>query len=501
VRRLSGVDAAFVYMETATNHLHVALVAVFDPATMPDGYTFGCIRDLVESRLPLVPPFRWRLREVPFRLQHPAWVEDADFDLDQHVHRVSLPAPGGDAELASLAAEVFSQPLDRRRPLWEMYVVEGLQGGMFAVITKVHHAAIDGVSGAEILGRLLDISVDAASPRGPDAPWQPEPSPSDLSLIVGAGRDFLGRLGSMAGAARRALETISQPNPEAAGGLRVPHAPRTGFNVSITPERRFATVDVSLDDVKAIKNAAQGTVNDVALALCAGALRGYLAFRGTLPASPLVALVPVSVRTAEESSTLGNRVSGMLISLPTHVADPRERLAQIVEATRAAKDHEEVIDVATLTQWADLLAPGLAAKAARALMSAAVVERFGPRFNVVVSNVRGPDFPMYLAGAKLVRLWPMGPVADGVALNMTVMSYLGCLRFGLVACRDTVPDLAELAESIQAEVAVLLATVATGGGQGIGTANVTGTADVAQLVEHHLAKVRVAGSNPVVRSR
>jgi diacylglycerol O-acyltransferase len=434
---------------------------VFDPSTMPDGYSFRRIRDLVESRLPLVPPFRWRLREVPFRLQHPVWVEDADFDLDHHLHRVSLPSPGGDAELAELAADVFGRPLDRRRPLWEMQVVEGLPSGMFAVITKVHHAAIDGVSGAEILARLLDISVDAAAPGGPDTPWQPESAPSDLALIAAAGRDFLGRLGSMAGAARSVLETVSQPpaaaDPEAAGRFQVLHAPRTSFNVSITPARRFATVDVSLDDVKRIKNAAEGTVNDVALALSAGALRGYL--RGRLPSSPLVALVPVSVRTAEETSTLGNRVSGMLISLPTHVADPRERLALIVEATRSAKGHEEVIDAATLTQWADLIAPGLAAKAARALMSAAVVERFGPRFNVVVSNVRGPDFPMYLAGAKLVRLWPMGPVADGAALNMTVMSYLGRLRFGLVACRETVPDLAELAESIEAEVAVLLSTV------------------------------------------
>jgi diacylglycerol O-acyltransferase len=305
---------------------------------------------------------------------------------------------------------------------------------------------------------LLDLSCDPPAAPGVDGAWQPEPAPSDLFLVAEAGRDLLGRLASAAAFMGRALSR-DPTAPDGAGPVGLPtlsHAPRTGFNVTITPERSFATADVSLDSVKTIGRAARGTVNDVALALCAGAVRRYLS--GKLPDVPLVALVPVSVRT--DTSALGNQVSAMLISLPTHLADPAERLGVIVEATQEAKGQDHVVDVATIAEWADLVAPGLAAKAARAMLSEAVVERFGPVFNVVVSNVRGPDFPMYLAGAKLVRLWPMGPVADGAALNLTAMSYLGRLRFGLVACRRAVPDLAELAESIESELAVLLALAA-----------------------------------------
>jgi WS/DGAT/MGAT family acyltransferase len=458
VQQLSAVDAAFVYLETATNHMHMALVAVFDPTTMVDGYSFARIRALVQARLSLVPPFRRRLREVPFRLGRPVWVDDPEFDLDDHLHRVALPAPGGDAELAELAADVFGRGLRRRHPLWEMQVVEGLQGGMFAVITKVHHAAIDGVSGTALLARLLDISAHPAATPRVDGAWQPEPQPSDLELVAVAARDLAGRIGPAVRSVGRVAEAWDQGRSSV---LTVPvsvfPAPRTAFNVSITPERRFASVEVSLDDIKTIKNLAGGTVNDVALALCAGGLRRYLSGKGTLPAEPMVALVPMSVRPDGESFSFGNQVSALLISMPTHLADPRRRLSAVVAATGVAKSQDPVIDVETLTQWADLLGPAVAAKAARALMSAAVVEHFGPLFNVVVSNVRGPDFPMYLAGARLVRLWPMGPVADGAALNLTAMSYLGRLHFGLVSCPEAVPDLAELAESIHAEVAVLLA--------------------------------------------
>ena len=453
MQRLSGVDAAFVYMETPTNHMHVGLIGVFDPAAMAGGYSFAKVRALVESRLSLVPPFRRRLREVPFRLQHPVWVEDQGFDLDYHLRRAALPAPGTDAELGEFAADVFGRSLDRRHPLWEMYVVEGLQGGLFAVVTKIHHAAIDGVSGAEVIARLLDVEAEPSAPAPDPVAWHPDPVPTDLQLVADAGREMISRIGPAVATARRAASAIGNGR---SGATEWRWAPKTGFNVAITPHRRFATADVSLDDVMVIKEGVGATVNDVVLALSAGALRQYLSQRGTLPEAPLTALVPVSVRTDANSSTLGNSVSGHLISLATDLSDPRLRLARIAEATAAAKAEVPAIDVATLTEWADLLAPGAAAKAARVLTGSSVVERFGPVFNVVVSNVRGADIPLYLAGAKLVRLWPMGPVADGVALNITVMSYLGRLRFGLVACRETVADLDGLAASIEAEVHVLL---------------------------------------------
>jgi diacylglycerol O-acyltransferase len=467
MQRLSGLDAAFVYLETPTNHMHVGLVGVFDPSTTPGGYSFAKVRARVESRLSLVPPFRRRLREVPFRLPHPVWIEDPAFDLDYHLRRRALPAPGGDGELAEFAADVFGRGLDRHRPLWEMYVVEGLQGGMFAVVTKIHHAAVDGVSGAEVVARLLDLQAEPVELPAAEETWRPEAIPTDLELLAQAGLDLMARIGPTLQAVRRAIEVVEQrridrPDEPArllpAAGLR--WAPKTDFNTAITPHRRFASAEVSLEDVRTIKARSGATVNDVALALSAGALRRYLSAKGTLPETPLVALVPVSVRAEQDASALGNKVSAMLISLPTDVGDPRQRLAGVAEATDAAKADDGAIDVETLTNWAEQLSSGPAARAARVLTSTSVVERFGAVFNVVVSNVRGSDIPLYLAGSKLVRLWPMGPVADGVALNITVMSYLGRLRFGLVACRETVPDLDELAGFIEAEVGQLLAAAA-----------------------------------------
>lgn len=460
MQRLSGVDAAFVYLETATNHMHVGFIGVFDPSTTPDGYSFGQVRALVESRLALVPPFRRRLLEVPFRLQHPVWIEDSAFDLDYHVRRAALPAPGGDAELAAFAADVFGLGLDRRRPLWEMYVVEGLEGGMFAVVTKIHHAAIDGVSGAEIVARLLDIEADPSAPASDPGAWHPDPVPTDLQLVADAGRELIGQIGP----AVRAVRSVAAMIGQGRSGVTVPTwAPKTPFNVSITPHRRFAMADVSLDDVRTIKDAVAArtgiTVNDVVLALAAGAVRRYLSERGALPEAPLTALVPVSIRTEANASGLGNSVSAVLISLATDLSDPMQRLARIAAATSAAKSGDQGIDVELLTRCADVIATGAAAMAARVLTGSVVAERFGPVFNLVVSNVRGAEIPLYLAGAKLDRLWPMGPVADGVALNITVMSYLDQLRFGLVACREAVADLDELAAFIEAEVPVLLRAV------------------------------------------
>ena len=471
MQRLSGLDAAFVYLETATNHMHVGLVGVFDPSTTPGGYSFAKVRARVESRLSLVPPFRRRLREVPFRLPHPVWIEDPAFDLDYHLRRRALPAPGGDGELAEFAADVFGRGLDRRRPLWEMYVVEGLQDGLFGVVTKIHHAAIDGVSGAEVVARLLDLQAEPVDLPAAEETWHPEAIPTDLELLAEAGLDLMARIVPTLQAVRRAIEGVEQrridgqdePARLLPAGLR--WAPKTDFNQAITPHRRFASAEVSMEDVRTIRARSGATVNDVALALSAGALRRYLSAKGTLPETPLVALVPVSVRAGQDASTLGNKVSAMLISLPTDVGDPRRRLAGVAEATGAAKATggakavDGAVDVETLTKWAEQLSSGPAARAARVLTSTSVLDRFGPVFNVVVSNVRGSDIPLYLAGSKLVRLWPMGPVADGVALNITVMSYLGRLRFGLVACRETVPDLDDLAGFIEAEVGQLLAAV------------------------------------------
>jgi diacylglycerol O-acyltransferase len=460
VERLSGLDAMFLYLETPSAHLHVAAVFVLDPSSAPAGFGFEQVRGIVARRLPLAPPFRRRLLEVPLGLHHPVWVEDPHFDLDFHVRRASLPRPGGAQELAELVAHLVALPLDRRRPLWELYLVEGLEGDRYALVTKVHHAAIDGVSGAELTAALLDLAPDGAREEVAD-PWAPERLPTDVELFAQA-------LGSLARqplaavrAARRVVEAalhVSERNREA--GVEPPpapfSAPRTSLNQSITPHRRVAFSRASLAELKAVKRHFGCTVNDVVLAVCAGALRRYLLAGGELPDVPLVALVPVSVRTGDEKAGMGNRLSAMLVALPTEVEDPVARLGAIAEGTRRAKEQERLIGAETLTDWTEFAFPALIGRAARLTSSMRVFDRVRPAFNVTISNVPGPRFSLYLAGARLEAVYPLGPIVDGVGLNMTVMSYRDDVFFGLLGCRDVVSRIGELPGAIEASLAELL---------------------------------------------
>ena len=456
MQRLSGLDATFLYLESNSNLMHVASTAVFDPSTVPDGYSFEGVKELVASRLHLLPPFRRRLVEIPFQLHHPLWVEDPDFDLDYHMRRAALPAPGGEQELAEFAADVLSRPLDRSRPLWEMYVIEGLENGLIATVTKTHHAAIDGVSGNELTVNLLDLQPEPAVIE-PDTEWKPDRIPTDLEL-VGYALNSLARqpvLGLKA--ARRTVEaavTLRRRNrrPEITPPPAPFAAPRTPINGAITARRKFAFTQIPLDDVKMIKNALGGTVNDVVLALCSGALRGYLADRDELPSESLVAMVPISVRTEDLKGAMGNQVSQMLVSLATSEEDPVERLHTISQGTEGAKEQEKAIGAETLMNWAEFAAPAVAARAARLYSNMKLADRHRPLFNVTISNVPGPNFPLYSAGARMVAMYPMGPIADGGGLNITVMSYMGTMFFGLVACADTVPDVWDIATGLESSL-------------------------------------------------
>ena len=454
MQRLTGLDATFLYMETPSIHMHVASTAVFDPSTVPGGYSFEKLVELVESRLHLLPPFRRRLKEVPFQLHHPLWIEDPDFDIENHVHRAALPAPGGAQELADFAADVFSRPLDRTRPLWQMYVVEGLEHGHIASITKTHHAAIDGVSGAELTVNLLDLQPEPAEVPPPETPWEPDRIPSDFELVAHALNSLVRQPLQAAKAVRRttlAAVNIRRRNrlPDTVPPPAPFSAPPTPFNVAIDGRRRFAFTEIPLDEAKMVKNALGGTVNDVVLALCAGALRNYLLGKGVLPEKGLVAMVPISVRTEDQQGAMGNRVSSMLTGLATDVEDPVERLHVISAGTRQAKEQDKAIGADTLTDWTEFAAPALAARAARLYSRTKVADRLRrPLFNVTISNVPGPPFPLYSAGSRMVALYPMGPIADGAALNITVMSYMGSMYFGLVAGRDAVPDVWDLAHGL-----------------------------------------------------
>jgi diacylglycerol O-acyltransferase len=462
MERLSGLDSTFLYMETPSLHMHVSMAAVFDPTTVPGGYSYDKVRDLVSERLARAPIFRRRVVEVPFRLDHPYWVEDPEFDIDYHMRRAALPAPGGMEELAEFVGDVCSRQLDRAKPLWEMYIVEGLEGGRIGVVTKIHHCTIDGVSGAELLGELFDLEPD---PPPRPVPEEPSPAgssmPSDLELLARAlaGRATrplrIGRLAWKTGKAFLEVRRVRQSSPGGHAALPLT-APRTSLNAAITPHRLVAFSSISLDDVKRVKNARGTTVNDVVLAVCTGALRRYLEDGDELPEDPLVATVPVSVQGATQRRS-ANKVSAMFVALPCSIDDPVKRLETIRESTKGAKEEHKALGAEVLLDWAEHATPNVFSAAARAYTRFRLAERHRPIHSLVVSNVPGPDFPLYLGGSELVAGFPLGPVMDGAGLNVTVMSYRGVLNWGFMACRETVPRVAELSRYVPAALDELLA--------------------------------------------
>jgi len=461
MERLSGLDASFLYLESPSNHMHVAATMTFDPSTVEGGYSFEKTRALIQRRLHLIPQFTRRLATVPFNLHHPVWVEDPDFDLDYHLRRIAVPAPGSYHELADLAGDIASRQLDRSRPLWEIYVVEGLEHGHIGVIAKMHHSTIDGVSGANLMVYLFDLEPNPAEePEGPER--EPEKIPSDAELLAYAMRSRLTRPAQLASVVpkaasaaynvvrnRRSSDTVNPPAPLT--------APRTSFNGAITAHRKVAYSIASLSDVKAIKNAFGTTVNDVVLAVVGGGMRRYLERKGDLPEKSLISTVPISVRPPEgEDAGVGaNKVSAMFTSLATDVADPVERLRTIHEVTKGAKEEHNAIGADMLQSLTEFAAPRLFGLAMRFYSSTKLADRGPVIHNLVISNVPGPPFPLYFAGAKLVSLFPMGPVFEGAGLNITVISYMDDIDIGLMVCRESVPDVWDMAADIEESLAEL----------------------------------------------
>jgi len=462
MEQLSGLDAAFLYLETPSLHMHVSMAALFDPTTVPGGYSFEKLRDLVSSRLELAPIFRRRLVEVPFRLGHPYWVDDPSFDIDYHIRQCAVPAPGSIDELAQFVGDVCSRQLDRTKPLWEMYIVEGLEGGRVAMVTKIHHCTIDGVSGSELLAQLFDLVPD---PPQRDDGAAPSPAdthlPSELQLVA---RSLATRVTRPIGITKLAWRTgkafmdVRRVRSEGPGRAALPlTAPRTSLNTAITAHRRVAFSSISLEDAKRIKRQCHTTVNDVVLAVCTGALRRYLRERDELPDAPLVATVPVSVAPRLGNRRGANKVSAMFVALPTQIEDPLERLSTIREGTKGAKKEHNALGADVLLDWVEHATPNVFSTAARAYTRLKLADRHRPIHSLVISNVPGPGFPLYLAGAELVAGFPLGPVMDGAGLNITVMSYRDVLNWGLMACAETVPQVAELARFVPDALDELLA--------------------------------------------
>ncbi|MGY6499288.1 MAG: WS/DGAT/MGAT family O-acyltransferase [Acidimicrobiales bacterium] len=461
MKRLTGLDATFLYLETPTCHMHVCGMAVYDPSEAPNGWSVDAVRDVYRSRLHLAAPFRRRLVEVPFGLHHPLWIEDPDFDLDHHIHHVAVPPPGGRRELAELASHLVTIQLDRSRPLWEMWVIEGLEDGLVAVLSKVHHAAIDGASGAELTVATLDLTPEIAV-HEPESEWVPDRVPTEVEMLAYAGSSLARQPGRVVGALRKTVAAgvdIRSRNrrPDADPPPAPFAAPRASFNHALTRHRSFAPVSVSLSDVKTVKRAFDTTVNDVILAICAGALRRYLDGRGETLDASLVAMVPISVRTREHDGEHGNQVSSALASLATLVDDPIERLCAISQGMRDVKSQQELIGATTLQDWAEFAAPAVAARAARLYSRTRMADRHRPIFNLTISNVPGPPFPLYLAGARMVHNYPLGPIYDGGGLNITAMSYCDELDVGIVACPDLVDDVWAIATGLEVSLQELLA--------------------------------------------
>ena len=446
--RLSGLDTSFLHLERDGTHMHVAACSVFSGQAPSHDELMSAI----ESRLHLVPRYRQRLAYVPLGQGRPVWVDDPHFNISYHVRHTALPAPGDEDQLRRLTGRVFSQALDRSKPLWELWLVEGLDDDRFAILSKTHHALVDGVSGVDILTVLFDTSPDPA-PVAPEEPeWAPAPLPSDAQLLADAllaratvpaeiVRGIRAVLRGPRTMARRVGEAAAGVGALAGVGLRP--APDSPFNCQVGPHRRFTWLQGDLNEFKAVKNALGGTVNDVVLAVVAGALGRFMRLRGEETDDVVLrAMVPVSVRADVEQGALGNRVAAMWAPLPVGIVEPEERLRSISVAMSALKESGQAVGAQVLTALSGFAPATIISQAARLQASQRM-------FNLVVTNVPGPQFPLYVLGRELQAIFPMVPLAKNTALGVAIMSYNGQLNFGLSADYDALPDLEILVDELR----------------------------------------------------
>jgi WS/DGAT/MGAT family acyltransferase len=462
--RLSTLDATFIHLESRAAHMHVGGVAIYEGP--PPSYNE--LLALVESRLDLVPRYRQRLAFVPLGQGRPVWVDDGEFDLGYHVRHTALPAPGGEEQLKRLAGRLLSQQLDRDKPLWEMWFVEGLGDGRFAIISKTHHCMVDGISGVDIAAVLMDGEAKKVPPPPPKAAWKPRPAPNGAELLAHTMRDQFGRSTwqFLRGAtepgsdARRLVQELAGGIAPLMGLAQMGNAPSSSLNQEIGPHRRFETIGFDLAEIKKVRAGLGGTVNDVILAVVTGALRTLLLSRGERLGPDLRVMVPVSVRSAEARGALGNQVTAVFCPLPVAEADPAARLARVGREMRGLKESKQAIGALALTRLGEFTPPTIVAQAARLQART----RF---FNIVVTNVPGPQFPLYLLGQKLLAAYPVVPLAAMQTIGIALLSYNGSIGVGLIGDADRARDLHVLAAAMPEALAELVAaaTAAPPGGR------------------------------------
>ncbi len=459
MKRVTGTDAAFLEMETPAMHLHVIGVLILDPAGTSGGLTPDRLKALFRSRLHLIPPFRRRVVSVLGGLDQPRWIDDPEFDLARHLHHRTLGPGATQADLESFVGEVASVPLDRDRPLWETWLVDGFADGTVALVTKVHHAIMDGAAGGDLMASLFDLDGDVpADVAGEPTPWEGEPIPHPARLVAEAAPGALARLGRLPGVVARTTTSLIRSAGAMAGrgGSPMRFAPATPLNGPLTPARSIAFAQAPLDDLKEVRRAFGTTVNDVVLAAATASLRRYLLDRDIRPSRPLVAAVPVALPRRDDKAALGNRTTNMMVSLPVQLDDPVEALQSIHADALGAKAVQQALGPDVLEDWIGLAPAALLTASAR-VYSDLRLSRFHPAlFNAIVSNVPGPPIPLYLAGAHVLATYPMGPLLGSAALNLTVLSQTGVLDVGVIACPDLVDDVRAIGDGFLIGVTALL---------------------------------------------
>ncbi len=459
MQRMTGIDPMFIYSDTPETPMEIAYACVFDPSSTPGGYSFERVQAVLDERVPTLPSFRRRLVAVPLGLDHPRWVDDPDFDLSNHLYRVAVPAPGGDEEFTAMVASVMGRPLTPGQPPWEMHVIEGLSGGRVGLIAKVHHAVIDGVAGAQLLAQLLDLSPEGRAVTETCPPWLPPALPSHTRLVTDALPSMVRSPLRMLRAAREvgktAVRLARHALDEASGPISIPLGAPDTFESPVCAQRAVTFAELDLAQVRTLRDRYGSTINDVVLAVCSGALRAHLTANGQATESPLVAIVPVSVRGDESDEAQGNHLSAMFVPLSNDLQTPLERLRTVSEASASCKGQERDVGYGPMaTLLSEAMPPAIARPIIQLGVRSGIMRKLRAG-NLMVSNVPGPSFPLYFAGMELCNVYPLGPVVDGVALNITVQSYRDSLFVGINACATAVPDLPSLAGAMVDELALL----------------------------------------------